>query len=130
MREYDKVSLRVDIQQFSELCTSGNYKIDEICKIFDITCRQFYHLCAKNSIKQQLKIDRSFFQTQEYKQKISKSNSGKIRTKEHKEKYKKAAEKREFGNNRKPGEYKHSSETKDKIKFSNLKTWNCEKKTF
>lgn len=124
MKKYDKVSLRIDIQHFFELSTSGNYEIDEICKIFDITRRQFYHLCKKNSINHKLKIDRSIFQSNEFKQKISKSNLGKIRTKEHIENYKKAVSKREFKNNRKLGEYKHSQETKRKIKLANLKIWN------
>jgi len=128
MRKYDKVSSRIDITKFFELSTSGNYEIDEICQIFSITTRQFYHLCLKNSIKHSIKIDRSFLQTEEYKKKISKSNLGKIRSKEHKENYKKAAAKREFGNNRKPGEYKHSHDTKNKIKQTNSKTWNSDKK--
>lgn len=127
-RKYDKVSSRVDIAIFSAMSTSKEKTLKEVCEFFQITGRQFYHLCKKNFIDHNLKIDRSYMQSEEFREKISRSNFGKLRSEEHRQNYVTAAAKREFGNNRKIGEYKHSEETKAKIKASNTENWTNGKK--
>jgi len=118
-----------NIDEFTRDIESGNFTAKEIAIKFDLLknncCRKIYYLVKKYKIKLNLKKDYDSYRTLEYKEKISKSLKGKKRSSEQIENYKKSAQKR--GNNRKIGEYRHSEQTKFKIRESNLKTFSNEK---
>jgi len=114
--------LKIDIDQFRLVVSSRtDLTRKDICEQFSISDRQYYYLCRIHDIKSVLKVDRSYQQSDAYKEKISKSNLGKIRTESQKLNYRKSAQKR--GNNRPIGTYAHTEQTKEKIKLSNKKTY-------
>lgn len=122
-RKYDKLSSRIQLNNFKMDATSPHLLLKEICEKHSITERQFYFLCKKNSIVPNFKKNTEYRQSTEFRQKISAANLGKKRNQTHIENYKKAAGERLYGNNRKPG-WKLSEETIFKIKKTNKKTWN------
>jgi len=126
VRKYDKPSDRINIEDFVYEVTSGSYTVAEICEKFNITPRQIYYLCGKMNVNHHLRNDRTWMKSEEFRKKISNANRGKIRSENHKQSYRDAASKRVHGNNRKPGTYNHSNETKRRIRESNKEKWNSD----
>ena len=114
--------LKIDIDQFRNVISSRtDLTRKDVCEQFSISDRQYYYLCRIHNIKSVLKVDRSYQQSDDYKQKISNGNLGKTRSTSQKLNYCRSAKKR--GNNRPIGTYTHSEQTKEKIRLSNKKTY-------
>jgi len=112
----------IDIDKLREQVESGDFTHNDIVSTFGITKRQLQYLIVKFTLTNNLIVDRSYMRTDEYKNKISVKNTGKLRTEEQKQHYKDAANKREIKNNVGSG-WHHSKETVKKITESNIKTY-------
>ncbi len=121
-RQYKKIT--INREDFAKDASSGLFTPKELAIKYGLlekeSVRRIYYFAKKFNINIKTAKDYSYI-TDEYKQKISKATKGIKRTPEQIENYKKAAKKR--GNNRLVNTYKHSEETKAKIKASNLKTY-------
>lgn len=119
---YEKIN--INLEEFKIDAASGNFTPRELAKKYKLLrnnkARRVYYIANKHKVLLNLKKDHSYI-TDDYREKISKANTGLKRSGEQILNYKAAAIKR--GNNRSKGSYNHSEETKNKIRESNIKTY-------
>jgi len=121
-QQYEKIN--INLEEFKIDASSGNFTPKELAIKYNLLrdnkARRVYYIANKHNIPLNFKKDKSYI-TDEYREKISRTNTGRKRTDEQILNYKAAAAKR--GNNRPIGSYNHSEDTKNKIRESNLKTY-------
>lgn len=113
--------LRFNKSNFATDSLSGNFSAKELSAKYNLKPKRIYYFFKKLNIRPNLKKDVKYKESVEYRKKISDKLKGIKRSPEQIQNYKKAAKKR--GNNRPKGSYKHSEETKLKIKESNQIAW-------
>lgn len=121
-RKYSRLKGVIDIQCFREMVESGQHTHEVISSKFGINRRQIRYLINKFVIVNNLLIDRSYMQSQGFRDSISIANTGKRRTEEHKQNYRDVASRRDVKNNVGSG-WHHTLETIEKITASNDKTY-------
>lgn len=121
IRKYQRLS-SYSVDLLRDLIESGNYTIEYVCCELNLVKRQVYYLARKHGLRVKFVIDRSWMKSDEFRLTISRANKGKTRTEKQRENYRIAASRRTVKNNR-PLEWHHSSETREKIRASNLRTY-------
>lgn len=118
------MKIDIDEEQFKVDIESGNYTPVELAKKYNLmrdgSPRRVYYVAKKIGATINTRKDLSYI-TAEYRERCSKSATGKKRTPEQIENYRVSARKR--GNNRPVGTYKHTEETRKKIRESNIETY-------
>jgi hypothetical protein len=122
MRKYIKIT-EVFLLTFKDDAESGNFTISQLATKYNISKRKIYYIVKKHNISLDIIKDTSYKSNPEYRLKISNSLKGISRSSETKQKYKDVAAARKYGNNRIPGTYFHSEDTKQKIKDSNIRVY-------
>jgi hypothetical protein len=121
-RLYEKI--KINLEDFKSDAESGNFTPKELAEKYNLLrnnkVRRIYYLGKKHNISFNLKRDYSHI-TDEWKSTISDKLTGIKRTSDQLNNYKKSAQLR--GNNRPIGSYNHSEDVKNKIRESNVRTY-------
>lgn len=113
-RQYNKI--KPILPQLTQDIESGLFYFTDIENKYNISKRSIYHAIAKYGISNNIKHNLASYKTKSFREKISKALTGLVRSKESIENYKIAASKRKYKNNRITGKFKHTEETKEKLR--------------